>query len=162
MTSVYSELRRVAARMMATERPHTLQATAVVHEAWLRLSRNEAGWNGPAHFVASAARAVRHVLVDHARRRQRECRGGFAGRVSLDVADPVAPESSTLIALDDALGRLATEDPLKARIVELRFFAGLGADETASALEISRSTLAREWRFARAWLRVAVADGGER
>ncbi len=161
-TRVYRELRRIAARVMATERSQTLQPTAVVHEAWLRLAGAERTEPGSGAFVATAARAIRRVLVDHARRRQRECRGGGRWqRVPLDRVEPAAvPDTTTLVALDEALGTLAAEDPLKARIVELRFFAGLDLDETADALGVSRSTVSREWRFARAWLRNAIGEGG--
>lgn len=147
---------------MVSERPQTLQPTAVVHEAWLRLAGGERVEPGSGAFVASAARAIRRVLVDHARRRQRECRGGGRWeRIPLDRVEPATvPDSTTLVALDEALGHLAIEDPLKARIVELRFFAGLDLDETSAALGVSRSTVSREWRFARAWLRHAVGEGG--
>jgi RNA polymerase sigma factor (TIGR02999 family) len=152
---LYAELREIARREMAAERAdHTLQPTALVHEAYLRLIGGESGsFEDREHFFAAAATAIRRVLVDHARNRAREKRGGGFERVSLDEVDPAAPiPPEGLLALDDALARLAGFDPLKARIVELRFFAGLKVEELARVLGASESTVRREWRMARAWL----------
>ena len=158
---LYAELRELAQREMARERrDHTLQATALVHEAYLRLFGDEnTGFADRESFFAAAANAIRRVLVDHARKRAREKRGGGVVRVpldGLDVAEPLADEE--LLALDDALARLKEFDPTKARIVELRFFAGLSIEELVKALGASESTIRREWRMARAWLR-AEMDG---
>lgn len=150
----YEELRRLAAWQLRQERvDHTLQATAVVHEVFLQLCRQH-GCRWPSHeqFLAFAARMMRRVLVDHARRRNRTKRGRGAVQVDLEgVADPCAVNFD-LLSLDEALGRLEKRDPRKAAVVELRFFAGLTLDETARELAISRETVGREWRLAKAWL----------
>ncbi|HVS18190.1 MAG TPA: sigma-70 family RNA polymerase sigma factor [Planctomycetota bacterium] len=160
---LYSELRALARREMAGERPdHTLQPTALVHEAYLRLMGvGEERFESRAHFYGAAARAIRRVLVDHARSRRRLKRGAGGVRIELDGLELQAPErDARLVALDDALERLAELDPRKARLVELRFFAGMTLEQAASALGASPSTVARDWRTARAWLQSEL-DGGE-
>ncbi len=155
---VYDELRRLAVHKLAQEKPgQTLQPTALVHEAYLRLVARpqEQRWNGRGHFFAAAAEAMRRILVDQARRKQARKRGGDMAREPLD--DLAAPEADEeLLALDEALGRLAALDPQKARLVELRYFAGLTADQAAEVLGISPSTADRHWRYARAWLQAEV------
>jgi RNA polymerase sigma factor (TIGR02999 family) len=153
---VYDELRRLAQARLRAERPdHTLQATALAHEVYLKLiDQSRVAWRDRAHFFAIAARAIRRILVDHARTRHREKRGGGARKLSLDEAltVPAAAPDTDLLALDEALERLASVEPEKAAVVELRFFGGLTAEETAEALGISLSTVERYWRYARAWL----------
>jgi RNA polymerase sigma factor (TIGR02999 family) len=155
---VYQELRALAARRMAAERPGaTLQATALVHEAWLRLAGDAPGaaprWNGAAHFFGAAAEAMRRILIERARSRQAEKRGGAARREVLDPeAFAVEVERDGLLDLDAALRALAAHDARKARLVELRFFAGLSLEEAARVLELSPATADRDWAFARAWL----------
>jgi RNA polymerase sigma factor (TIGR02999 family) len=153
---VYEELRKLAASRMANEAPdQTLQATALVHEAYLRLidPAVEVRWETRGHFFAAAAEAMRRILVDAARRKQREKHGGNYLRVELNEIPVVAPESrDDLVALDDALTRLALEDPQAARLIELRHFAGLTIPESAQVLCISPRTADRVWAFARAWL----------
>jgi RNA polymerase sigma factor (TIGR02999 family) len=163
MELVYGELRELAGQAMARERTaHTLQPTALVNEAWLRLVRpGEAGsFEGRRHFFGAAARAMRQILVDHARRRGRLKRGGEARRLELDEARLAAlPASMDLLSLDDALRKLEAEDPDLVRLVELRYFTGLTIDETARVLDRSTATVERSWRVARAVLRRAL--GGE-
>jgi len=152
---VYAELRRTAARYMSNERtPHTLQATALVNEVYLRLVQiRRIGWRDRAHFFAMAARLMRRVLVDHARARGYQKRGGGARTLPLDEAVTVAPETSRdLIAVDAALAALESVDARKSRVVELRFFGGLSVDETAAVLNVSPQTVMRDWRLAKAWL----------
>ncbi len=153
---VYEELRRQAARYLRRERiNHTLQATAIVHEAYLKLiDQTDVKWESRTHFFAIAAQAMRRILVDHARKKHREKRGGDALKVTLDDAMPLASEEKSLdlIALDKALTRLEAKDKQKARVVELRYFIGLSLEETADALGISRATAARDWNVAKAWL----------
>jgi len=159
---LYDELRALARQELAGERPgHTLQPTALVHEAYLRLVGGEGtSFENRAHFFGAAAKAIRRVLVDHARRRARAKRGGGAIPLSLGEMDPAQPISDAeLLGLDEALARLAALDPVKARIVELRFFAGMGVDELARALALSESTVRRHWRMARAWLRGELSGG---
>ncbi len=152
---VYDELRQIASRQLRQERGgHTLQATAVVHEAYLRL-RGQAGfeWPSRAHFFAFAAHLIRRILVDHARHRNRAKRGGGLEKVTLaEAADLTLERAPDLVALDEALTHLESLDPRKAAVVELRFFAGLSLDETAEQLGVSSETVGREWRRARAWL----------
>ena len=164
---VYAALRAIAAGLSAQERPgHTLDATALVHEVYLRLLAPSDGpspeYNDRGHFFAVAARAMRRLLVDHARARKRQKRGGDARRVGLAGVD-LTPDPNRhpedLLALDEALTRLSALDARKARLVELRFFAGLGEREAAEALGVSRSTASEEWRHARAWLSAAVRNG---
>ncbi len=158
---VYDELRRLAAQRMARESPgQTLQATALVHEAYLRLVGGDPDrpWDGRGHFFAAAAEAMRRILVENARRRHRLKRGGGRGRVDLDDAQPAAPETDDdLLALDEALEKLAAKDPAKAQLVQLRVFAGLTLAEAAGILGLSISTADRYWAYARAWLRVEIA-----
>jgi RNA polymerase sigma factor (TIGR02999 family) len=158
---VYDDLRARADALMRHERgDHTLQATALVHEAWLRLvDRGSVGWEDKTHFFAVAARALRRVLVDHARTRRRDKRGGGAPRLPFNDEMLAAYEDAVdLVAMDDALAKLHNEDEEAARIVELRFFGGLGHDEIATVLDVSTRTVERRWRFARAWLFRALAD----
>ena len=151
---VYDELRRLAARKLAHESPgHSLQATALVHEAYLRLVGTAPGhqWDSQGHFFAAAAQAMRHILVEAARRKARRKRGG--GRRRTDLIDVPAPDpDEDLLALDEALDRLATEDPVAAKVVELRQFAGLGHEEIAATLGITVYLARQKWTYARAWL----------
>lgn len=154
---VYDELRRIARRYLSREEPgHTLQATALVNEAYLRLVNHQNfDFQNRAHFFAVAARIMRHLLVDHARSYQYAKRGGGAVQVTLDEALDVAAQESKLadvLALDEALHRLAEVDQRKCQIVELRYFGGLSVEETAAVLEISEITVKREWAKAKAWL----------
>lgn len=152
---VYEELRRIAARQLRQERDaHTLQPTAIVHEAYLRLSGQESlRWPSRAHFYAFAAHLIRRILVDYARTRNRAKREGRYEKVALDDAGDLALEKSPdLEALDEALSALEKLDPRKAAIVELRFFAGLGLEEIAGQLGVSPETVGRDWRRAKAWL----------
>jgi RNA polymerase sigma factor (TIGR02999 family) len=154
---VYAELRKLAAEKMSQEKPgQTLQATALVHEAYLRLVGAEKGqhWNSRGHFFAAAAEAMRRILIESARAKAREKRGGGWQRVDfeeLDVATSVSPNE--LVALDDALIRLADLDHLAGELVKLRYFAGLGLNQAAAALGVSTATAYRHWAYARAWLR---------
>ena len=149
---VYDELRQLAAARMAAESPgHTLQPTALVHEAYLRLVGG-GRFDGRGHFFAAAAEAMRRILVDAARRKATAKRGGGAARVPLDLAAPAGESPDDLLALDDALTRLAADEPRKAALVQLRYFAGLTTPEAAVALGISLATAERWWAFARAWL----------
>ena len=156
MPIVYAELHRQAARFLSRERPgHTLQTTALINEAYLKLiDRRDVEWESRTHFFAVAANAMRCILVDHARTKHREKRGGDNIKLSLEEAMPVAAKDDgvDLIALDEALNKLAAFDNQQARVVELRYFSGLSLDETAHALNISRATVARDWESARAWL----------
>jgi RNA polymerase sigma factor (TIGR02999 family) len=159
---VYSDLRRIAARYMRSENEgHTLQATALVHEAFLRLTRErDRSWENRAHFFGVAAQIMRNLLVDHARAAARAKRGGGAVVVSLEAT----PELSTLdpedlLALDEALRRLAVVDPRGSRIVELRYFVGLTNEEIAEVVGSSEATVKRDWTAAKAWLRAELRDG---
>jgi RNA polymerase sigma-70 factor, ECF subfamily len=153
---VYDELRQIADRFLSRERPgQTLQPTDMVHEAYLRLTGGaQTCFENRAHFFGAAARAIRRILIDRARARHCQRRGGHESLLPLEAASGVeTPEARLdLLALDEALVKLAALDPDKARLVELRFFGGLTADETAATLGTSLSTVAREWRFARVWL----------
>jgi RNA polymerase sigma factor (TIGR02999 family) len=157
---VYDELRKLAAARMGAEHPgHTLDATALVHEAYLRLV-GEQHFEGKAHFFAAAAEAMRRVLVNHARDRGRLKRGGGRNRVDLDrLTDPTAATDDDLLELDDALDRLVGEFPVAAELVKLRFFAGMTLGDAAKTLAIPRRTADRQWAFARAWLADALASG---
>lgn len=153
--ALYEELRALASSLMRHERgDHTLQTTALVHEAWLRFGRDDGSWNDRIHFLAIAGRAMRRVLVDHARTKGRKKRGGDATTVTLDDAAIVEAygQGVDLLELDDALDRLEGHNPLGARIVELRFFAGMSHDEIATACGVSKRTVERNFRFARAHL----------
>lgn len=154
MPLVYRELKRQAERRLRRERPdHTLEPTALVHEAYLKLiDQKQARWRNRAHFFAIAAQAMRRILVDHARARQAEKRGGD-WKLSFDEAIDVSDDrADRMVALDDALKALAELDPQKSRLVELKYFGGLSLEEIAEALEVSRATVIREWRMAKAWL----------
>lgn len=156
MPLVYGELRRLAARYLRRERVnHTLQPTALVNEAYLRLvDQQKVEWQNRAQFFGLAARLMRNILVDHARRHQAAKRGGQQFTVSLSRADRISQEAEIdLVALHETLERLAAHDQQKGRIVELRFFGGLTIEETAEVLEISHATVERDWKMARAWLR---------
>ena len=160
---VYDELRRLAAAKLAHEKPgQTLQATALVHEAYLRLlgpAGNEQPWNSRGHFFAAAAEAMRRILVDSARRKSSAKRGGQLERVELEEGQLAVPgRSLDLIALDEALDQLAARDARKAELVKLRFFAGLSMSQAADALGISESTADADWAYAKAWLRLQMAD----
>jgi RNA polymerase sigma factor (TIGR02999 family) len=163
---VYDELRRLAAQKLAHEQPgQTLEPTALVHEAYLRLvavpqqekKGEEPPWDSRGHFFAAAAEAMRRILVENARRKQRVKHGGGVQHVDLHDHDvPVQSPPDEIIALDEALTRLAAEDPEGAQVVQLHFFAGLSMEETAQTLGISRATAYRQWAFARAWLGCAI------
>ena len=164
---VYDDLRTLAAKRMAQEAPgHTLNATALVHEAYLRLvDQRNAQWESRSQFFAVAAQVMRRVLVDHARARSAAKRGGGARPITLTDADPGAPVARAgsqrdidVLALDDALDRLAAIDPRKARLVEVRYFGGLSIPEAAAALGISPATVGREWAVVRLWLRRELGD----
>jgi RNA polymerase sigma factor (TIGR02999 family) len=155
MELVYGELHRLAAGQMRRERgEHTLQATALVHETYLRLCGSEPiDWQNRAHFFAVAAQQLRRVLVDYARRRQSQKRGGGQIRFALEEGDgPVVSRDERLVAIDEALTRLEAMDDRAARVIELRFFGGLSEKEAAEALGISVATLKRDWEFARTWI----------
>jgi RNA polymerase sigma factor (TIGR02999 family) len=151
---VYDELRRIARRHMAGEGAgHTLQATALVNEAYMRLiDINKVHWQNRAHFFAMSARIMRRILVDFARSKLYQKRGAGAEKVSLDEALTVADPGPGLVALDDALRALGDVDPRKSQVVEMRYFGGLTVDETAEALKVSAETVMRDWKFAKAWL----------
>lgn len=156
MPLVYDELRRMAHRQMARERPdHTLQATALVNEVYLKMQgQRDAQWKNRAQFFAVAAQMMRHILVDYARQHARAKRGSGAEPVALDKATLVSKEKGeSLLALNDALQKLEQFDKRKSQVATLRFFAGLSAEETAEALSVSVETVTRDWRTARAWLR---------
>ena len=158
---VYEELRRLAAAKMSQEPPgQTLQATALVHEAYLRLvGPQDQNWSGRTHFFAAAAEAMRRILIDNARRKRRLKRGGAQQKVSLTDAEPAAEDpSDDLIALDEALVRLAEMDKTKADLVKLRYFAGLTLEQAAGVLNLPERTAKRYWAHARAWLYTQVKD----
>jgi RNA polymerase sigma factor (TIGR02999 family) len=167
---VYDELRRLAAQKLAQEQPgQTLQATALVHEAYVRVvgsgdgaSCREQRWDSRGHFFASAAEAMRRILIDRARQKRSEKRSGGRKRLNIDAID-LATQSTPdqLLALDDALAKLAGEDPAAARLVELRYFAGLTVDEAGKALGMSTATAYRYWKYARAWLHGELREGGD-
>lgn len=162
---VYQELRRLAHHYMRRERPgHTLQTTALVNEAYMRLADyKKMRWQSRAHFFAVAAQVMRRILVEQARSKNFAKRGGGAEKISLDETAVVsAGRSAEVIAVDDALTELESWDPRKARIVELRFFGGLSIEETAEVMKISPTTVQREWRSAKAWLYKAISEGGQR
>ena len=153
---VYNELHRQAASFLRKERPgHTLQTTALINEAYLKLiDRRDVNWQSRTHFFAVAAQAMRRILVDYAKAKHREKRGGDNIKLSLEEAAPIEAKEKgvDLIALDEALDKLALRDAQQARVVELKYFSGLSLEETAEALHISRATVARDWEAARAWL----------
>ncbi len=156
MPLVYSELRRIARRYLRSESAgRTLQTTALVHEAYLKLiDQTRVNWQNRAQFYGVTANMMRRILLDHARKRLRQKRGGGAFKISLDevMIDVSDERASELVALDEALEKLASEDPLKARLVELRYFGGLSIEETAEVLGVSTATVIRHWRIVKAWL----------
>ena len=156
LPQVYDELRKLATAKLAAEQPgQTLDATALVHEAWLRLAEASVEWQDRTHYLRTAATAMRRILVDRARAKVAAKRGGAARRVELeDVAGP--DRDGALLALDAALVKLAVEKPDHAKLIELRYFAGLSGDEAAAALGVSPATADRRWRFARAWLQIEL------
>ena len=159
---VYNELRRMAAHKMASEPAgHTLQPTALVHEAWLKLvDSSSQSWQNRAHFFGAAAEAMRRILIDRARRKLAARHGGGAGRVDVDEIDFAAPaKDDELLAVHEALDALAGHDPRKAELVKLRYFAGLSIDEAAEVLGISAPTAKRDWTYARAWLFREIGSG---
>ena len=166
LPEVYEQLRAAARNALKSERKdHTLQATALVHEAYLRIAGpREIPWESRAHFYAAAAQAMRRILVDHARARASAGRGGpDARRAALELSGLPAPdserESAGFLILDEAIERLEGVDPEAARVVRLRYFAGLGVDDTAAAMGVSAPTVKRAWAFARAWLKEAIESG---
>ena len=164
LPAVYDELRHLAAHKLAHERPgQTLQATALVHEAYLRhLGGQTVQWNSSAQFFTAAAEAMRRILVESARRKARLKRGGGRVRREVDEADAIVmPDSTDLIALDEALEKLAREDRVKAELVKLRYFAGLTVEQAGRVLGISRATADRYWTFARIWLYYEITKGDE-
>jgi RNA polymerase sigma factor (TIGR02999 family) len=162
---VYDELRRLAIRWLASEQPgQTLQPTALVHEAYLRLvgsdRRQDGHWDGRHHFFAAAAEAMRRILVDQVRRKRRPKHGGDRQRVEWEEVEQVAePPCEDLVAIDEVLAKLARDHPVKAQLVKLRFFAGLTMPEAAAVLGVSLATAERYWTFARTWLYAELADG---
>jgi RNA polymerase sigma factor (TIGR02999 family) len=167
LPAVYGELRKIAARSLRSGRAnHTLQPTALVHEAYLRLvDQRDVEWQNRAHFIAVAATLMRRLLVDYARGRNRKKRGGGLLVVPLDDHDVAGPEPDEgmdmdMVALDGALDRLAALSPRQARIVELRYFGGLSIEETAEVLGVSPATVSHDWAIARAWLRRELGGGG--
>jgi RNA polymerase sigma factor (TIGR02999 family) len=161
---VYDELRRLATQKLAKEKPgQTLQATALVHEAYLRLLDGEhtQNWNSRGHFFSAAAEAMRRILIDNSRRKRRPKHGGDRKQIPLDaIALPAEDRFHDLLALDEALNELAQQEPLKAELVKLRYFAGLSVEEAAACLGISPITAKRYWAVARAWLYAALSDQG--
>ncbi len=164
-TIVYDQLRSLAARQMAMENPSlTLQATALVHEVWVRLLGTEqsSAWNDRQHFLATAAQAMRRILVDSARARQRQKRGGGQQRVELHEGLATCDADEELILLDESLEQLAAVEPRKASLVNLRYFGGLTMSEAAQYLGVSLATAERDWTFARAWLRAKIESAERR
>ena len=159
---VYDQLRKLAAQRLAQEKPgQTLQATALVHEAYLRLvgAADDRHWEGRGHFFAACAEAMRRILVDNARRKRRAKHGGGRRRVPLDDVAALPAATDDLLALDEALTRLAAAAPEAAQLVQLRYFAGLSVEEAAESLGVARATAYRHWTFARAWLLEELAGG---
>jgi RNA polymerase sigma factor (TIGR02999 family) len=164
LSLVYEELRRLAAAKMAGEAPgHTLQATALVHEAWLRLTHGEnRKWNDRAHFFAAAAEAMRRILVDNARRKRAARHGGGHQRVEMpQIASAILENSDKVLAVNEALEKFSLLDPEKAELVKLRYFVGMTLEQAAEALGISERTAKRYWAFARAWLHEEIKANGE-
>ena len=162
---VYEELRKVAAQRLAQEKPgQTLDATALVHEAYIRLVdvKTPKRWDGRRHFFAAAAEAMRRILVESARRKKRLKRGGSGKRLDLDAACSLVEQpSDELLALSNALDKLSEQEPVKAELVKLRYFGGFSVDEAAELLGISRATAKRYWAYARAWLFSEISDPGD-
>ena len=164
MPLVYAELRRLASSYMRRERPdHTLQTTALVHEAYLRLAdMDDAGYRSRAHFFAAAAQVMRHILVDHARGCRRSKRGEGVAPIALsDVAVISDQRAEEVLAVNSALDRLTAFDARKGRVFEMRYFGGMSVEEAAEALKVSPATVAREWRMAKAWLRREIVPGSQ-
>ncbi len=164
MPIVYQELRAVAARYLRRERrDHTLQPTALVNEAYLRLiDQKQVAWQNRAHFVGVAAQMMRRILVDHAKSHNRVKRGGGALRIPLDEAAMISDERATdLVELDEALTALAAFDERKSRVVEMKYFGGLSVEETAEVLKVSVITVARDWKLAKAWLYTTIKENAE-
>ena len=162
MPLVYDELRRLARNYMRNQPSgHTFQTTELIHEAYLKLAKQgENNWESRVHFFGVAAQAMRHILVDHARSKHRQKRGGWQERVTLtDESASTAGTSGDIVALDEALKTLADLDPRKSRVVELKFFGGLTNDEIAAVLKVSPETVKRDWRFSRTWLLRELSDG---
>ncbi len=159
--SVYAELRRLSGALMRRERPgHTLQPTALIHEAFLRLMQGDPKWENRAHFFGAAARAMRRILVDHARARRAQKRAGGEVRVTFEELSVAGPDPKLdLLAVDEALAALEAEDPRLAKVVELRYFAGCSMEESADLLGVSVATVKRDWVYARAWLYAYLEDG---
>jgi RNA polymerase sigma factor (TIGR02999 family) len=156
--AVYAQLRAIAQRQMADERAgHTLQATALVHEAYMRLSRHEKTWGSEGEFYGAAAEAMRRILIEHARKRGAVKRGGEVKRVIFNVAELASEDDAgAILRLDEAILRFEKEEPRAASVVRLRFYAGLTVEQTAAALGLSRNTVLRDWEYARAWLKDAL------
>ena len=164
LSAVYDELRRLAARKLAHERPgQTLQATDLVHEAYLRLLGGQAShWESSAHFFSAAAEAMRRILIEAARRKARIKHGGGHRKQELDESDAIVmPDSTDVLALDEALEKLGQEDTVKAELVKLRYFAGLTVEQAGRVLGVSRATADRYWTFARAWLYHEMSKGDD-
>jgi RNA polymerase sigma factor (TIGR02999 family) len=162
INAVYQELRRMADRYLRLERPdHTLQPTALVHEAYFRLiDQTQVNWRNRAHFFGVAAQMMRRILVDYARTKKRDKRGGPARPLSIDEVMDVSKErAADLVVLDEALASLTEIDPRKGRVVELRFFGGLSVEETAEVLNVSPQTVLRDWKLAKAWLYKQIKSG---
>jgi RNA polymerase sigma factor (TIGR02999 family) len=164
LPAVYEELRQLAAQKLAREKPgQTLQATALVHEAYLRLAGEQGrAWRGRTHFFAAAAEAMRRILIDNARRKKGLKHGGGRRRIDLDLAARIDDETAPvdeLLALDEAMRKLEAKDKVKAELVKLRFFAGLTIEQAAEVLGISHATAERYWDYARSWLRVEISTG---
>lgn len=155
---VYGELRTLASKYLDQERPQTLQPTALVHEAYVRMVKGDGQWSGRDHFMAVAAIAMRHVLVDHARKRKSDKRGGGAARADLSIAEAKSAGSGgstremRVLELDDLLSELSKADPRAARVAEMRLFGGMSQEQIASVLEVSRMTVTTDWQFARSWM----------
>ena len=163
LPEVYGELRRLAAALTAQRGPgQTLQPTALVHEAYLRLVKDQdPGWEGRRHFFGAAARAMREILIEQARRKGRLKRGGGGKRVELaEGLAWIEPPADDVLALDEAISRLEAEDPRLAEVVMLRYYSGLSVEETAAVVGVSVSTLTRDWRYARAWLAALLGEAG--
>ena len=165
LEAVYNQLRKIAQQRMQDEKPgHTLQATALVHEAYLRLVRNDEKlqWSSRAQFYVAAAQAMQRILVEHARKKKRLKRGGGRQPVASSVVDLAGDENiEDVVALHEAIDRLEAEDPRAALVTRLRFYAGLTVEETAKAMKVSERTVMREWVYARAWLRDALQPNGK-
>lgn len=162
---IYTELRQLAARSLRNERQdHTLQATALVHEAYLRLvGQTQVAWRDRAHFIAAAGQTIRRILVDHARARMRRKRAGRRARIQLDETVAVLPQRDiNLVALDEAMTKLAEHAPRKARVVEMRFFGGATVEETAEVFGMTTRSIERDWKFARAWLFREISKGEDK